>query len=271
MLTLGDVERESEKVREALERVVQQRNKVTIVYGPYTRGLAKLCRLALKLWSPSTAVEVVDVDSFPTMELPYTSEHVEALIAFLRSHSRLYRLATVARLLQVESLAITIPPPETIKKALRGFEILELSSESYVISSILGILKFASVSSEARASRVKDELSIDRELVREVTEKLSGIREVLSGKTLICSSAIEPLCDEVKALGGKAMHMHEALATSCVDAILAYTSCEDQVASEFVLNYVRSCPRNKLTKIRVNTDPLTASLYLLIALKEVEG
>ncbi len=257
---------ESRKILNALTPLLEGSQRIFVAYGPYTRGLARFFRLALKLSNPQLSVEIVDSDSYPSMELPYVSEYVDALIAFLRAGSRIHRVATVARLLQVKAIAVVPKLPEVVRRALRGFNAIEVEDSVYSLSIVLAALEIASKSKEARASRVSGELAIDSELVEDVKRRFSTVSSSLGSSTIVCSSATEAMCDEVKARGYAARHLHEALAACESSIVLAYASCEDQVASEFVLNYRRKCPNAKISGVRVNTDPLTAPLYLLLSL-----
>ncbi|NPA96864.1 MAG: hypothetical protein GXO32_04630 [Crenarchaeota archaeon] len=271
-IDLGRLEELSRVVEQAIESIVQGSSSVSIVYDIYTRGLARVARAALKLADPGRALELVDAYSYPTMELPYVSERVSAILAFLRAPQQLHQLATAARLLQMRALAITTRLPSQIRKALRGFSALELDSDLYTLAALVGVLRAASRSSVARVARVGRELEIGPELVSDVEERFSHLAKLASSSLVLCTAATEPLCDELRFRGASAIYIHDALSIPCQPSVtLVYTSCEDHVVAQFLLSYRRRCGSAAVSSIRVNTDPLTASLYLLLAISGARG
>ncbi len=268
-ISLEDLEESSNVLVESLKNVLSSSPRTYLVYEASTQGLARHMRIAIKVAKAGTSVELVDADTFPNVELPYVAEDRVPAVALLKSFSAVHRVATALRLLGVEHLIVAPQLPHHVKRALRGANVVELRRDLYALSIVLGSLKLAaSLGNNPRISRIAPELELSPELVEEVRDRFSRL-SLVREKPLLCSSMLEAVCNAASDRGLKAVPIR--VHPECTDGILVYTSVEDWVASEFVVNYLRRCPGKRIESVRVNTDPLTAPLYVLIALEEILG
>jgi len=268
-VALEEIEEQSKSIAEVLRSTLSTATKAYLIYEASTHGLAQYLRLVLKMARSEASIELVDADIFPNVELPYVAEEAGPAVSLLRSSGKVHRVGTALKLLGVEHLIISTELPEQVRRVLKGVRVLEVKESIYSLSVMLGALKVAtSIGSSARISRVRPELEIGKELVEEIKERFSKLAMVRE-RVLLCSTLMEVVCSEARMRSVRASRLSDA--DECVDAVLIHASVEDLAVREFVVGYMRKCPGKRIECVRINTDPLTAPIYALIALEELVG
>ncbi|MEM1542076.1 MAG: hypothetical protein QW101_03305 [Ignisphaera sp.] len=247
------------------------------MYCGTTRGLATYIGILLKISKPSLNILTLDAEYCHNIVVPYIAEDIDkvVLVSSPASVNCVYRVAQTVSTMGLDTLMFL---PTTVASLIRGrvdvssekLEIIEIESTIYrvtVLQTFLRIALYIGGKSVARIRRIEKELelkSIVNELVEKYAHELSMYRDV---KHIAVSKALTIVGEELVDRGVQAFIINESFGIQKIEAplFLIYTSVEEHIVNEFVLNLVRNgVERSNIMHLRINVDPFTAPIYSII-------
>lgn len=269
------IESSSQRIASALSKVLRNCNNIAIVYCGLVRGAAQHLFSVLKLVNPKLNIVTMNGDLFHNLLLPYISESLDLVIVYggLGAESCILRISTTLRLVGPERGVIIASKiaPNTLSRI--PVETVVIDHHAYRASMIHGNLRIGVElgSSNPRISRLENELILTPHLVSDIVERYRDVEEkVRDGDTVIVfTESMRSVAEELAERGYQCLDIEIARLRPPRSAVLiVYSSTEDHSVNETVLTMIRGGV-GEVSRLRLNTDPLSAPLYAHLFLSAV--
>jgi len=268
-----NAEKNSDKIFDALINDVGKARSIAITYCGSLEGVTRHLESILRISKPEINVLTMHGDYMHNIILPYLSEYMDYVILFSHSFSTtcLQRVYQSLKLLDTRLSIIISQPLQSLEKFLKKDDntVVEIDERTYRLSVMLANIKLGTRlcgGNNQRIKRMEQEVMLSN-IVNDVIRKYGKFIEKPLEFDLIASTySLLSVAEELGDIGYMytvidRLHNFVKFANNIV---LFYTTAEEHVAREAVLNIKRFSMQRNIVEVKINTDPLTAPLYGLI-------
>ncbi|MEL9940153.1 MAG: hypothetical protein QW632_01585 [Ignisphaera sp.] len=262
---------------------IGSKKSIAIIYCGSVEGVARHLESILRISRPGTNLLTMHGDYIHNIMLPYVSESIDQALIFSHSlaTSCLLRAYQSLKLLGIDLLAV-VSKPTGVERPLKFDEenIIEIDENVYRVATTLASIKIGVElgGSIQRIKRMEQEVtlsSIVGDIIKKFREDADKVRECeLIATTHSMLSVAEELGD-IGYLYTTVDKLHKLIMIARSVGIF-YTTAEEHIVRETIINVKRLAMQKSFVEIKVNTDPFTAPLYGLIiasyiSLKNLRG
>jgi len=269
------IESSSQRIAVALGRAIRDCGNIAIVYCGLVRGVAQHLFTVLKLVNPKLNIVVMNGDLFHNLLLPYISESLDLVIVYgaLRAENCILRVSTALRLIGPERGIVVSSriAPNIVSRI--PVETVVIERPAYRASMIHGNLRVGVElgGSNPRISRLKSELELTPHLVSDIVERYRDVEASIrdGSAVIVFTESMRSVAEELTERGYQCLDVEVArLRPPRSSVLLIYSSMEDHSVNETILTMVREGV-SKVSRLRIDTDPLSAPLYAHLLLSAV--
>ena len=263
---------------------IGSKKSIAIIYCGSVEGVARHLESILRISRPGANLLTMHGDYIHNIMLPYVSESIDQALIFSHSlaTSCLLRAYQSLKLLGVDLLAV-VSKPIGVERSLKFDEenIIEIDEKVYRVATTLASIKIGveiGGRNIQRIKRMEQEVtlsSIVGDIIKKFREDADKVRECeLVAATHSMLSVAEELGD-IGYMYTTVDKLHKFI-TIARSVGIFYTTTEEHVVREAIINAKRLAMQKSFVEIKVNTDPFTAPLYGLviasyISLKNLRG
>ncbi len=272
-------EKKAQDITTRILNIFRTSNSIHILYCGSSKHLAQYIVNLLKVSKSSADIAVFQGDLYTQTILPYIEKPDIVVVLSSRSGRRCLARTTTSLGLMNVKVFVLIPSDidldEVKKRGYPSIEFIEIESNLYRLTTINTFLRIAvAISTSERIKRLENELGITG-IVEDLIDRYEEILRVLKSSrediAIVTLPSIECIADELVDRGYTVYTYDDITSGRYMESrhshiVIVNTSIEDHIANELTIEIMRSNPKTTISRLRMNTDPFSAPMYILILL-----